>query len=308
MIEPAGARNALEDLRLMRITLLGTGCPQVHDRRFGPASLVQAGGRQFLVDCGSGVTQRLVAAGTSGAALEALLLTHLHSDHLVDLYQLIVSSWHQGRERPHRIFGPAGTKAFAQATMALWQSERELRIAWECRPSSAALELEVVEFEEGVIWDMDGLRIGAFAVDHRPVAPAFGFRFETSGCRVAFSGDTTVCDNLVRWAAGVDLLVHECFIHQEMLARRGGRADQGLENVAAYHTLSSEVGKVASRAGARMLLLNHFVPVDFDREALLAEVSADFPGPIVIGEDLLTVDVPRRAVSHRGLHLALGSG
>ena len=84
----------------MRVTLLGTGCPQVHDRRFGPASLVRIGGRSFLVDCGSGVTQRLVAAGTSGAALDAVLLTHLHSDHVVDLYQLIVSSWHQGRDRP----------------------------------------------------------------------------------------------------------------------------------------------------------------------------------------------------------------
>ena len=182
--------------------------------------------------------------------------------------------------------------------MALWQSERELRIAWERRPSTTALELEMVEFEEGTIWDMDGLRISAFAVDHRPVAPAFGFLFEIEGCRVAFSGDTTVCDNLVRRAAGVDLLVHECFIHQEMLARRGGRADEGLDNVAAYHTLSSAVGKVARRAGARTLLLNHFVPVDFDREALLAEVRADFAGPIVIGDDLLTIDVPRRVVSY----------
>jgi ribonuclease Z len=254
------------------------------------------------------VTQRLVGAGSSGAALDALLLTHLHSDHLVDLYQLIVSSWHQGRDRPQRIFGPAGTKAFAAATMALWRSERELRIAWECRPSTAALELEVVEFEEGTIWDLDGLRISAFAVDHRPVAPAFGLLFEMAGCRVAFSGDTTVCDNLVRWAAGVDLLVHECFIHQEMLARRGGRADPGLDNVAAYHTLSSAVGKVARRAAARMLLLNHFVPVEFERAALLAEVRADFAGPIIVGEDLLTIDVPHRAVSYEGLHLGLGSG
>jgi ribonuclease Z len=291
----------------MRITLLGTGCPQVHDRRFGPASLVEAAGRRFLVDCGSGVTQRLVAAGSSGAALEALLLTHLHSDHLVDLYQLIVSSWHQGRERPQRIFGPVGTKAFAEATMALWQSERELRIAWECRPSTAALDLDVVEFEEGTIWQADGLRISAFAVDHQPVAPAFGFLFEAAGCRVAFSGDTTVCDNLVRWAAGVDLLVHECFIHREMLARRGMRSDQGLENVAAYHTRSSEVGEVARRAGARMLLLNHFVPVEFDREALLAEVRADFAGPIILGEDLLTIDVPQRSLIYQDLNLSLAA-
>jgi ribonuclease Z len=111
----------------------------------------------------------------------------------------------------------------------------------------------------------------------------------------------------VRAAAGVDLLVHECFLHDAMLARRGGKADRGLANVAAYHTLSSEVDKVASRAGAHMLLLNHFVPVDFDREALLREVRADYEGPIVIGEDLLTVDVPRRTVIYRDLHLGLGS-
>jgi ribonuclease BN (tRNA processing enzyme) len=292
----------------MRITLLGTGCPQVSPERLGPASLVRPDGRTFLVDCGSGVTQRLVAAGSSGAEIDALLLTHLHSDHLVDLYQLILSSWHQGRDRPQRIFGPAGTRTFIEATMAVWQSERAQRIAWERRPSTVGLELEIVEFEAGTIWNADGIRITAFEVDHRPVAPAFGFLFETAGCRVAFSGDTRVCANLMRAAAGVDLLVHECFLHQAMLARRVGLSDQGLENVAAYHTLSSEVGKVATRTGARMLLLNHFVPVDFDHGALLAEVSADFAGPVVIGEDLLTIDVPRRAISYQELHLGLGSG
>jgi ribonuclease Z len=291
----------------MRVTLLGTGCPQVHPHRFGPASLVRAAGSNFLVDCGSGVTQRLLAAGSSGARLDAVLLTHLHSDHVVDLYQLIVSSWHQGRDRPQRILGPAGTRAFAEATMAVWQSEREQRIAWERRPSTAALELDVVEFAEGVIWDAHGVRIFAFEVDHRPVAPAFGFLFETADCRIAFSGDTKVCDNLVAWAKDTDLLVHECFIHQEMVARRGGRNDAGLENVAAYHTLSSDVGKVATRAGARLLVLNHLVPVEFDRDALLREVAADFAGPVVIGEDLLTIDVPRRAIGFESLRLALGS-
>jgi len=291
----------------MLVTLLGTGCPQAHPHRFGPASLVRTTNASFLVDCGSGVTQRLLAAGSSGARLDAVLLTHLHSDHVVDLYQLIVSSWHQGRERPQRIFGPAGTRTFAEATMAVWQSEREQRIAWERRRSTAALELDVVEFEEGVLWDADGVRISAFEVDHRPVAPAFGFLFETRDCRVALSGDTTVCDNLVAWAKAADLLVHECFIHRAMVARRGGRSDAGLENVAAYHTLSSEVGKVASRAGARLLVLNHFVPVELDRDALLREVTGDFAGPVVIGEDLLTIDAARRAIGFGGLRLALGS-
>jgi ribonuclease Z len=286
------------------VTLLGTGCPQVHAHRFGPASLVQTGGMSFLVDCGSGVTQRMAAADVSGAGLDALLLTHLHSDHLVDLYQLVISSWHQGRARPQRIFGPSGTRAFAEATMEVWRKERELRIAWECRPSTAGLELEITEFGEGVIFDADGLRISAFKVDHRPVEQAFGFLFETAHARVAFSGDTTVCDGLVSAAKDVDLLVHECFIHREMGGRM--RSAQGLANVAAYHTLSSDVGKVAARAGARLLLLNHFVPVEFDRDALLREVGADFKGPVVIGEDLLSVDVPRRAIAHGGLRLGLG--
>ena len=288
----------------MLVTLLGTGCPQVHPHRFGPASLIQSGGRSFVVDCGSGVTQRMAAAGVSGADLDALLLTHLHSDHLVDLYQLVISSWHQGRARPQRIFGPAGTRAFAAATMEVWRKERELRIAWERRPSTAGLELEITEFEEGVLWDADGLRISAFEVDHRPVAPAFGFLFETAQARVAFSGDTTVCERLIEAAQDVDLLVHECFIHRHMA--QGRMSEQGLANVAAYHTLSSEVGKVATRAGAGVLLLHHFVPAEFDRDALLREVCADFTGPTVIGEDLLSVDVPRRAVAYRGLRLGLG--
>jgi ribonuclease Z len=286
------------------VTLLGTGCPQVHTHRFGPASLVQSGAMSFLVDCGSGVTQRMAAAGVSGADLDALLLTHLHSDHLVDLYQLVISSWHQGRERPQRIFGPAGTRAFAEATMEVWRKERELRIAWECRASTAGLELEIIELEEGVLLDADGLRITAFEVDHRPVEPAFGFLFETAKARVAFSGDTTVCDRLIDAAKDVDLLVHECFIHHEMAGRM--RSAQGLANVAAYHTLSSEVGKVAARAGAGLLLLNHLVPVELDRDALLREVCADFKGPVVIGEDLLSVDVPRRAIAYGGLRLGLG--
>jgi ribonuclease Z len=112
-----------------------------------------------------------------------------------------------------------------------------------------------------------------------------------------------VCDRLVSAARDVDLLVHECFIHHEMTERM--RSANGLANVASYHTLSSEVGKVASRTGAAMLLLNHLVPVEFDRDALLREVAADFSGPVVVGEDLLSIDVPRRAIGYGGLRLGL---
>jgi len=283
----------------MKVTLLGTGCPQVDTGRYGPANLVRHGDAAFLVDCGSGVTQRLAAAGVSGRALDAVFLTHLHSDHVVDLFQLVISSWHQGRDRRQRIFGPKGTRSFVDGLMRLWEPELRQRIAHELRASTAALEVETVELDDGWSFEEKGVRVTAFAVAHQPVKHAFGFSFEAAGRRAVFSGDTRRCASVVAAARGADLLVHECFIHREMKPAPG-RTPEGLANVASYHTLSDEVGKVAAEAGARCLLLNHFVPVRFDKEALLAEVARDYPGPVLVGEDLMSVDLAPGVIEHAG--------
>lgn len=274
----------------MELTLLGTGCPQVDTGRYGPANLVRHGGRQFLVDCGSGVTQRLLGAGSRGADIDALLLTHLHSDHTVDIFQLVISSWHQGRDRPQVIYGPRGTRRYVDAMLALWKPDLEQRIAHERRPSTAALEVEVHEFEEGPLLTLDGIKISAVAVAHQPVKWAYGFVFEAGGKRLVFSGDTAYCPALIEAAKGADVLVHECFIHREM-PLRPGRTAEGLQAVASYHTLSDQVGKVAAEAGVKCLVLNHFVPVRFDKQALLDEVRRDYRGPILIGEDLMRLDL-----------------
>lgn len=283
----------------MKVTLLGTGCPQCHTGRYGPASLVRHGAASVLVDCGSGVTQRLVAAGCPGGRLDAVLLTHLHSDHLVDLYQLIVSGWHQGRTVPQRIYGPQGTRAFVEGLLDLWHDERELRIAHERRPSVAGFGAEVVEYCEGPVVALPGLSVEAIHVDHRPVEEAYGFRFRADdGSTAVFSGDTRSCERLIAAARGADLLVHECFIHGLMRPVPGVRTQEGIDAVASYHTLSSEVGKVAAAAGVKFMMLNHFVPAEFDREALAAEVAADFAGPFAIGEDLMSYDLATRTLSH----------
>ena len=98
----------------MELTLLGTGCPSVDYKRFGPANLISTKKTKILVDCGSGITQRLNQAKVSLADIDALFLTHLHSDHVVDLYQLIISSWHSYRITSWRVFGPKGTKKFVR--------------------------------------------------------------------------------------------------------------------------------------------------------------------------------------------------
>jgi ribonuclease Z len=286
------------------VTLLGTGCPQCDPARMGPANLIRHGGHDILVDCGSGASQRLIEAGSSGKALDAVLLTHLHSDHVVDLFQLVISSWHQGRERPQRVFGPPGTRRFVEALMALWRPELDQRIAHELRPSAAALEVEVTEVVAGEVLRLDDLVLRAFAVEHMPVRHAFGFVAEAGGRKLVLSGDTRRCEGLIAAARGADVLVHECFIHRE-LKPGPGRTPEGLRNVASYHTLSHEVGAIAREAGVRCLVLHHFVPTRFDRRALIDEVRRDWTGPLVVGEDLTTIDVASMVVSRGDFILAL---
>jgi ribonuclease Z len=290
----------------MEIVFLGTGCPVVSTERYGPAQLILGEGAAVLVDCGSGVTQRLVAADTPGRAIDALLLTHLHSDHLVDLYQLVVSSWHQGRDRPLPVYGPTGTRRYVEGLMALWEPERRQRIAHEQRPSTAGLEVEVTEIAAGDELAFGGLSVRVVEVDHRPVRHAFGFVFEGGGRKLALSGDTRRCAALIAAARDADLLVHEVFVHREMPVVPGVRSAETVANVAAYHTLSDEVGKIATEAGAKALALTHFVPPAADREALLAEVAADFKGPLVLAEDLLRIDLLRRRVACGKAVMALG--
>ena len=132
----------------MELTLLGTGCPSVDFIKFWSIKFnFNKKTAKILVDCGSGITQRLHQLRVSTADIDALLFTHLHSDHAVDLYQLIISSWHSYRIKPWKIYGPKGTKKFVKKIMDAWADERKLRIAYESRASAKAFDIQVTEFK-----------------------------------------------------------------------------------------------------------------------------------------------------------------
>jgi ribonuclease Z len=287
------------------VTLLGTGCPVVSPRRYGAGTLVECAGKTILVDIGSGVTQRLVEAGNSGKNVDALLLTHLHSDHLVDLYQFIISSWHQNRDRPQVIWGPPGTKRFVDAQLEAWRAEHELRIAFEQRTSTAAFDIEVHEFAEAT--DIVAGAVRAVKVEYPPVEPAFGYVFEAGGRKLVLSGDTRPCPALVEEAAGADLLVHEVYAHRHDLSApaTGTRSSETLKAVESYHTVPEDVGRVAAEAGVKRLVLNHIVPPDADEKSLIARVRTAYAGPVIVGEDLMQLDLLTGIVRHGRVHLSI---
>ncbi|MBT5794286.1 MAG: MBL fold metallo-hydrolase [Deltaproteobacteria bacterium] len=292
----------------MKLTILGSGCPSVDLERHGPSALIDCGeGARILIDCGSGVTQRLLEHGIPGSKIDALLLTHLHSDHIVDLFQLIISSWHQGRPGPQKIYGPPGTQAYVDQLMKLWKPELTQRIAHEQRSSTKALEVEVAEIENGTELKFGKLKVKAVEVLHQPVKHAFGFVFETEDEKAVISGDTKYCPALIEAAKGADVLLHEVFIHGEMPVITGLRTAKTVENVASYHTLDSVVGIVAAEAEVRCLMLTHFAPPKFNREKLLSTVYLDFKGPVLIGEDLMTFDLERNSLSWKKMTISLGA-
>ncbi|MDH3669068.1 MAG: MBL fold metallo-hydrolase [Paracoccaceae bacterium] len=289
----------------MRITLLGTGCPVAHPSRAGAATLVEAGGAKVLFDCGSMVTQRLIEAGCPGMGLDALIVSHLHSDHLVDFYQLVVSSWHQGRAAPWTVHCPETVVPVIEATMDAWRQERDLRIAFEQRPSATGFEVSCEVLAPGAVLSVGDLSIEPVLVEHAPVVPAYGFVLRAGGKTAVISGDTSVSEALIEAGQGANLLIHEVYMHHNMAAKPGARSDATIRNTAAYHTLSTEVGGVADRMGAKALALTHFVPPDFDRAALIAEVAQSFRDPIFVGEDLMCFDLGAGEVSWRDFRARL---
>ena len=275
----------------MKLTLLGTGCPSVDHKRFGPSNLITTNKAKILVDCGSGITQRLHQLKVSSANIDALLFTHLHSDHAIDLYQLIISSWHSYRIKPWKIYGPKGTKKFVNKIMDAWADERKLRISYEARASTKAFKIDVIEFKSKGEIKVKDLKIKYFEVDHKPEKYAYGFAFTNTNRKLTISGDTKPCENLMKYAQKSDVLLHEVFIEGEILNTNKMRTKQTLHNVKSYHTTSSQVGKVAFITQSKKLVLTHFVPTQFNKNRLKKVVKSDFGKDPIIGEDLMTITI-----------------
>lgn len=276
---------------MIEVTLLGTGSPIPDANRAGPSTLVRAGGQTFLVDCGRGVQQRMTAAGAGANGLTALLLTHLHSDHIADLGDLIITRWvttFTPDAPPLPIIGPPGTAEVVDATLKAFGFDIGYRIAHHADLRSPP-PVQVHEYTEGVVWDRDGVLIRAAPTDHRPVTPTIGFRVEHGGASVVLAGDTVPCASLDTLAARAGALVHTV-IRKDLVE---AMPMQRIRDILDYHSSVEQAAETAARAGVGILILTHYVPAiapgqEDDWRALAAAV---FDRQIELGDDLHRVEV-----------------
>jgi ribonuclease Z len=273
----------------MEIVLLGTGSPLPDPNRAGPATLVRAAGRPYLIDCGRGVLQRAAAVGVGAGQLAAVFLTHLHSDHITDLNDVITTRWVTSFEpSPLRIFGPPGTAEVVDATLAVLRLDIGYRLGHH-EDLTWSPPVEVVEVTEGDVLDEQGVRVTVAPTDHRPVQPTNAYRIEHDGRSVVLAGDTVPCEGLDRLCTGADALVHTV-IREDLI---NAIPLQRLKDVCDYHSSVEQAAQTAARAKVSTLVLTHYVPAiaPGDEDAWRALAAAHFDGTIELGDDLLTVQV-----------------
>ena len=274
---------------MIEIILTGTGSPMVDPNRAGPSTLVIAGGQTFLVDCGRGVLMRAAAVGVGAANLTAMLLTHLHSDHITDLSDVITTRWiNSFGPAPLPIIGPPGTRAVVEATLAALAPDISYRIGHHA-DITAPPDIAVHEYSAGQVWDSGGVVITAAPTDHRPVEPTLGFRVEYAGTSVVLAGDSVPCATLDALASGANAVVHTV-IRKDLVEQV---PVQRLKDILDYHSSVQQAAATATRAGVDTLVLTHYVPAlaagqEDQWRALAAE---EFSGRVELGDDLLRVQV-----------------
>jgi ribonuclease Z len=271
----------------IEVTLLGTGSPLPNPDRAGPATLVRAGAATVLVDCGRGVVMRLTAAGVVPVGLTAVLLTHLHSDHITDLNDIITTHWVMSAEpTPLPVFGPPGTHAVIDALLAMLAPDQQYRLDHHADLTQPPM-VEVTEVSPGDTFTLADASVAVGATDHRPVTPTVGFRIEHGGVSAALAGDTVPCATLDELCAGVDLYVQT--VIREDLVRLVPNAR--LQDIVDYHSTVEQAAQTAARAGVKTLVLTHYVPplMPGQEDEWRALAAAHFDGPIVLGDDLTTV-------------------
>jgi ribonuclease Z len=304
----------------LHIGLCGTGSPLPNAERAGTCNVVIAGTRVFVVDAGDGGARNIQLMGIAPGRIEQLFLTHFHSDHIDGLGPMMLLRWTgASATTPLPVYGPAGVEAVIGGFNAAYATDNGYRVAHHgadiVPPSGGGAKAMpfTMQGDSAVVFNDGGLKVIAFKVDHDPVSPAVGYRFDYRGRSVVISGDTAKSASLIAASKGADLLVHEALQPKMVAAMTRALEAKGMKNTAKitrdildYHASPEEAAGAAKAAGVRQLVLSHIVPPipsAFFYPAFLGDAPKRFSGPVIVGEDGMLFSLPagRKAIEQRDL-------
>ncbi|MBX9731262.1 MAG: ribonuclease Z [Sphingomonas sp.] len=296
------------------VALCGAGSPMPSPDRAGPCTVITAGHHVYLVDIGEGGVRNLARMGYGAGRVEAVFLTHFHSDHIDSLGALMLQHWGtSGSPAPLPVYGPLGVDTVVSGFNTAYSLDRGYRIAHHgpqvMQPAAfgmVALPQDMpANGDQKLILSKDGLHVFAFRVDHRPVDPAYGYVFAYKGRRIVVSGDTKPAKSVERAAIKADILVHEALAANmvgmmQAAAKKAGRSnlEHIFHDIPTYHTTPQQAADIAERAGARMLLLTHIVPplpYSILEGPFLGDARSRYHGRLEIGHDGEEVLLPAQS-------------
>ena len=272
----------------IRVTLLGTASgPRAFVDTAGISTIVEAGGERLLFDAGRGFMQRLVQAGFPMSAVTKLFLTHLHSDHVIGVPDLMLTPWAAAPERkvPLEIWGPEGTRDMMRHLEEAFAFDIHMRRDVDESFSPDGIRMVAHDIREGKVYEKNGVTVTAFLVSHGLVKPSYGYRVDYAGRSVGLSGDTSPSENLVAACKGVDVLIHEA-IDPEVL-RRLIPDKARVDAIVARHTTPEQAADIFKRVSPRLAVFSH----SSGTPAIAEQTRRHYPGRVEMGEDLMVIDI-----------------
>lgn len=284
------------------VVLLGTkGGPAIRPGSSMPTSnLCVLDGTYMVVDCGLGVTKSLVDQKMQLKDISLIFITHLHSDHYIELGPLLHTAWTAGLKTPVDVYGPIGLENYWSGFLASMKADIDLRIEDEGRPDLATL-VTFHSIDEGLVLRQNHVTVSAIRTEHPPLIDCFALSFKTDDTHVVFSGDTAPIKSLESFARGADLLVHEAMLEAALpalLARIGNGSDKLMAHWLRSHTFAHDAARTAANADVKALALSHLIPADdpdYAEQHWLDAVEGIWSRKLFVGRDGLRINLPIEA-------------
>jgi ribonuclease Z len=269
----------------MKITLLGTGSPIPNPDRAGAATLLESGSQRLLVDAGRGVVMRMSAAGVLPVMLTGVVITHLHSDHITDLNDVITTHWiMSGGPTPLHLYGPVGIERVVKGILDALEPDISYRLEHHQDSLTWRPMVEVTEVAPGDTFRLDELQVTVGRTNHQPVEPTVGYRVHHESKSVVFGGDGLPCAELDQLCSGADAYVQT--VMRDDLVRQV--PNKRFLDILDYHSTVEQAAQTAARSGVKTLVMTHYIPgMQRGQEDEWREIAArHFSGTIVLGDDL----------------------